>query len=181
VTLEKLQYLIYELGRRLQLKEVHVIGSAAIAATVPTPPEGELTATRDVDVIPPNDDERAMDAIDLYMGEGSALDEATGYYAHGVSSKTPQYAPRNWKQRTVDVATRTAVGHCMDMHDLVVSKLGAGREKDLRFAGELAKLGLLKRETLLERLESVDCPDELRKLIAERIAGLPYVAAKQTP
>lgn len=179
MTLDKLRYLLYEVGRRLKLKEVHVIGSAAIAATLPAPPEGELTATRDVDIIPPNDDQRLMDSIDLLMGEGSLLDEKTGYYAHGVSSETPTYAPRDWKSRTVDVSTSTTVGHCMDLHDLVVSKLGAGRDKDLALARELAKLGHLKRETLVERLALVDCPDAVRELMAARIAALPYTEAKR--
>jgi hypothetical protein len=90
MTLENLRFLIYEVGRRLQFKEVYIIGSAAIAATVPNPPEGELTATRDVDVIPPGDTESLMDQIDQFMGEGSAFDEQRGYYAQGVSSKTPE-------------------------------------------------------------------------------------------
>lgn len=109
MTLETLRFLIYEIGRRLKVREFYVIGSAAIAATLPTPPEGELTATRDADVIPFGDDQLLIDKIDLYMGEGSPLDESSGYYAHGVSSDTPKYAPRDWKTRTVEVSTSTAV------------------------------------------------------------------------
>jgi hypothetical protein len=170
VTLETLRFLIYEIGRRLKVREFYVIGSAAIAATLPTPPEGELTATRDADVIPFGDDQLLMDKIDLYMGKGSPLDESSGYYAHGVSSETPKYAPRDWRIRTVEVLTSTAVGHCMEPHDIVLSKLGAGREKDLAFARELAKLGHLNRGTLLERLGSVDCPNAVGKIIAALLA-----------
>jgi len=179
VTLEKLRYVLYELGRRLNLTEVYIIGSAAIAATLPTPPEGELTATRDVDVIPPNDDQRLIDKIDLFMGEGSSFDEDSGYYAHGVSSETPEYAPRDWKSRTVDVSTATIVGHCMDLHDLVISKLAVGREKDLALARTVAKLGHLNRETLLERLALIDCSDKRRALTADRIAALPYAQSHE--
>jgi len=175
MTLETLRYFIYELGRRLKLREVYVIGSAALAATLPDPPAGELTATRDVDFIPPNDDQRTRDKIDLFMGEGSQVDQQTGHYAQGVSSETPKYAPRDWKSRAVAVPTATAVGRCMDLHDLVISKLGAGRDKDLDFARALAQLGVLRRETLLERLPLVDCSDTLREIIASRIAALPYV------
>jgi hypothetical protein len=171
VTLENLRFLIYEVGRRLELKEVYIIGSAAIAATVPNPPEGELTATRDVDVIPPGDAESLMDQIDLFLGEGSAFDEQRGYYAQGVSSKTPAYAPRNWQSRTIPVQTQTAVGRCMELNDLAVSKLGAGRDKDLAFVKQLADLGHINRETLLERLTSVECSEEMRALIAARIAA----------
>ena len=45
------QHVILEVGRRFNLKEVFIIGSAAILATMPEPPEGALTMTRDVDII----------------------------------------------------------------------------------------------------------------------------------
>ena len=138
---------------------------------MPNPPEGELTATRDVDVIPPGDTESLMDQIDQFMGEGSDFDEQRGYYAQGVSSKTPAYAPRNWKSRTIRVQTQTAVGLCMEINDLALSKLGAGRDKDLAFVKQLADWGHVNREMLLERLTLVDCPEEMRALIAARIAA----------
>jgi hypothetical protein len=54
----QLQHIILEIGERFALTEVFVIGSSAILAVLPDPPEGILTATRDVDIIPPNGDER---------------------------------------------------------------------------------------------------------------------------
>jgi hypothetical protein len=58
----ELQHIILEVGARFALREVFVIGSSAILAVMPDPPEGALTATRDVDIIPPNDeDERIAD------------------------------------------------------------------------------------------------------------------------
>jgi hypothetical protein len=50
-----LQHGNFEIGRRFDIQEFHIIGSAAILAALPNPPDGALTATRDVDVIPPND------------------------------------------------------------------------------------------------------------------------------
>ena len=94
----ELQHVILEVGRRFNLKEVFIIGSAAILATMPEPPEGALTMTRDVDIIPPgDDDERLADQISFVLGEASPFDEEYGYHAQGVSSKTPTYAPRNWQ------------------------------------------------------------------------------------
>ena len=60
----------------------------------------------------------------------------------------------------------------MEANDLVLSKLGAGREKDLVFARSAAQLGLLQREELLRRLEDVACSEEDRRLIKARIAAL---------
>lgn len=60
----------------------------------------------------------------------------------------------------------------MEPHDLVLSKLGAGREKDLEFARDVALLELIRRDELLARLESVSCTDEHRRQITARVDAL---------
>jgi hypothetical protein len=65
----QLQHVIFEIGRRFDLAAVHIVGSAAILAALPDPPEGALTATPDVDVIPPQDDERMADRIPFVHGD----------------------------------------------------------------------------------------------------------------
>lgn len=168
----QLQHVIFEIGERFDLGEFHIVGSAAILAVLPNPPEGALTATRDVDVIPPHDDERMADRISFVLGEASDFDIEHGYYAQGVTSRTPKYAPNGWMTRAVPVRVGKYTGWCMDAHDLVISKLGAGREKDLDFARSAASLGLLEREELLRRLPQVACSDEHRRLIEARIDAL---------
>ena len=93
----QLQHVILEIGRRFDLSDFHIVGSAAILAVLPNPPEGALTATRDVDVVPPQDDERMADRISVVLGEASEFDLEHGYYAQGVTSMTPRYAPSGWK------------------------------------------------------------------------------------
>jgi len=168
----QLQHVIHEIGRRFDLSDFYIVGSAAILAVLPNPPEGALTATRDVDVIPPNDDERLGDRISFVLGEASEFDLEHGYYAQGVTSKTPRYAPANWMARAVPVRVEKHTGWCMEAHDLVLSKLGAGREKDIDFAKSAAALGLLQRDELLRRLPDVVCSDEHRRLIEARISAL---------
>lgn len=63
-------------------------------------------------------------------------------------------------------------GWCMQAHNLVLSKMGADREKDLDFAKSAAKLGLLQHEELLRRLQDVPCSEEDRRLIEARIKAL---------
>ena len=169
---DQLQHVILEIGRRFELTEIYVIGSAAILAVMPDPPEGELTATRDVDVIPPHDEERLADQISFVLGEASDFEAHYGYYAQGVTSETPEYAPLDWKSRTIDVPVAETVGRCMEPHDLILSKLGAGRPKDLSFAQAAANLRLVRRGTLLDRLQHVRCSDQIRKLIAARVSAI---------
>jgi hypothetical protein len=168
----QLQHVIYEIGRRFELTDFHVIGSAAILAQLPEPPEGALTATRDVDVIPPGGDERLADRISFVLGEASDFDAEHGYYAQGVSERTATYAPAGWKGRALPVRVERYTGWCMEAHDLVISKLGAGRDKDLEFARSLAALGLVEQQTLRQRLQEVVCQDEHRRLIEARVTAL---------
>jgi hypothetical protein len=168
----QLQHVIFEIGRRFDIQDFHIIGSAAILAALPNPPKGALTATRDVDVIPPNDDERLADRISFVLGEASDFDIEHGYYAQGVTSRTPTYAPNDWKARALPVRVDQYTGWCMDPHDLVLSKLGAGREKDFDFAHSTARLELVRREELLARLGMVVCSDEQRLQIASRVYAM---------
>jgi hypothetical protein len=168
----QLQHVILEIGRRFDLFDFHIVGSAAILGVLPNPPEGALTATRDVDVIPPRDDEQMADRISFVLGEASDFDLEYGYYAQGVTSATPRYAPRGWKTRAVPIRVQKYTGWCMEAHDLVLSKLGAGREKDLDFAKSAAKLGLLRHEELRRRLQDVPCSEDEHRLIEARIAAL---------
>jgi hypothetical protein len=57
----------------------------------------------------------------------------------------------------------------MDVHDLALSKYGAGREKDLEFTRALARVGATKREVLQSRLADVETTDTHRAQIAARI------------
>jgi len=168
----QLQHVILEIGRRFDLSDFHIVGSAAILAVLPNPPEGALTATRDVDVVPPQDDERMADRISFVLGEASEFDLEHGYYAQGVTSMTPRYASSAWKARAVPIRVEKYTGWCMEAHDLVLSKLGAGRQKDIDFARSAAELGLLQREELLRRLQEVNCSDEHRRQIVARINAL---------
>jgi len=169
----ELQHIVLEVGERFALTEVFIIDSSAILAVLPDPPEGVLTATRDVDIIPLNDkDERIADQISFIIGEASPFDIEYGYHAQGASLKTPTYAPHGWQRRTISVPVGKIVAHCMEPHDVVVSKLGAGREKDLDFAREAATLGLVVQSVLLARLPLVSTTAEHSRLIAARISAL---------
>lgn len=169
----QLEHVILEIGRRNDLEYFFIVGSAAILAFLPDPPEGALTATRDVDVIPPEDDDALADRLSWVLGEGSEFEIEHGYYVQGVSWSTPAFAPSGWHLRACPIQVDNRyTGLCMEPHDLVLSKLGAGREKDIDFARAVAELGLVETETLRHRLQSVDAADELRELIVQRIDGL---------
>jgi hypothetical protein len=170
----KLQLIIYEVGRRLQLKSFHVIGSAAVFGSLPLSADAVLTRTQDVDVaFGPSGDlaaEELATRIDWLIGEGSDFDIEYGVHGQGVSLDTATFAPAGWTDRCIPVDVEGYRGLCMELHDLALSKYGAGREKDLEFTRVLAEMDAVDYATLMARLPDVRCDRAIMALIKARIA-----------
>jgi hypothetical protein len=149
--------------------EIVVIGSQAILGQFPSPPP-ELCVSVEADVYPKNKPEHA-DLIDGSIGELSPFHSTFGYYAQGVAPETA-ILPAGWESRLVPVrsaATHGATGWCLEVHDLVLSKYAAGREKDLEFAAAAARHALVDRDELLRRLATMPVDATLRLLTEQRI------------
>ena len=107
-------------------------------------------------------------------GRGAPFHETFGYYAHGVARETA-LLPRGWEERLVRVAnvnTGGGAGLCLEAHDLAVSNLAAGREKDLEFVRAMARRGLVAVATLRERLTVTPLRAEVRELCEARLRTL---------
>lgn len=89
-----------------------------------------------------------------------------------MSPETPQYAPVGWEARTIRVQVDRYSALCMEPHDLVIAKLGAGREKDLEFARAVVAIDIVRRDELLARVSAVAAPDAHRELIRSRVRAL---------
>ncbi|MEO6503688.1 MAG: DUF6036 family nucleotidyltransferase [Jatrophihabitantaceae bacterium] len=146
----------------LAVDEVLVLGSQAILATRP---ENELpdhaTRSREADIAALHDpDESLSHLLSGVLGEDSVFDHVNGYYVDGVGASTA-LLPLHWQQRAIRlesysvVREQTVVGVCPEANDLCVSKLCALREKDLDFVSALLQAGIVSRETLRDRLDTV--------------------------
>jgi hypothetical protein len=157
-----------------------VIGSQAILATygeelLPS----EATVSVEVDIAFGDDPtESKSDQVDEAIGEGSLFHQTYAYYAQGVSVSTA-VLPSGWEERVVIYARSDAEpsrARCIDAHDLVVSKLVAGREKDVDFASALIAAKLVNVDTLLKRAELLPGPGAVRRRVSAsviRCAGRP--------
>jgi hypothetical protein len=166
----ELEHLIRVAADITQDDEIIVIGSQALLAQFPDAPP-TLRVSVEADLYPKNHPERA-DLIDGSVGEASPFHAMYGYYAQGVGEETA-VLPRGWRERLVPIRndnTRGATGWCLEVHDLAVAKTVAGREKDLEFLREVVRHGLVKGDTLRERLAETDLDDTRRQLAAGRIA-----------
>ncbi|MFI4990174.1 MAG: DUF6036 family nucleotidyltransferase [Solirubrobacterales bacterium] len=146
--------------------EFVVIGSQAILGSFAQPPEA-LLQSLEADIYPLRDPASA-DAIDGALGDGSQFHVAYGYYAHGVGPETAR-APKGWQKRLVRreiprrvASTRSPVAWCLEVHDLILSKCVADRERDWEYAAEALTAGLVDADVLMARVTDLPVDDGLR-------------------
>lgn len=167
MTREQLEHVIRAAAANADTDEVVVVGSQAILGSIASPAQKVLVRSMEADVFPLKHPERSI-LIDGAIGEKSVFHETFGYYAHGVAPETV-VLPAGWRERLVPVRnenTRGCTGWCLELHDLAVSKLAAGREKDIEFLHGMVQEGLIERPVLIERLQAVEFASEEAKNVA---------------
>lgn len=150
--------------------ELIVVGSQAVLAQFPDAPE-EMLRSDEADIYPKNKPER-WELIDGSIGELSTFHDTFGYYAQGVQEGVA-LLPNGWKERLIPLsnpATRGAIGLCLELHDLLISKYVANREKDRRYCRAAAEAGLAKKHILIERLTDTDLDAAKREMVEAHIA-----------
>jgi hypothetical protein len=134
--------------------EIMVIGSQSILGSVAEPPAA-LVESMEADIYPMQRPELA-ELIEGAIGEGSPFHNLFGYYAQGVGPETA-VLPTGWQARLVKIQnpnTDLKVGYCLDPHDLAISKLAAGREKDWPFVAEMIRHGFVDIDKLISLTDS---------------------------
>lgn len=152
--------------------ELVVVGSQAVLGQFPNAPD-ELLVSIEADVFSLRDPADS-DLIDGSIGEGSPFHQTFGYYAHGVGAGTA-VLPAGWRDRVVPVRnenTGSGTGLCLEVHDLAVSKLVAGREKDLSFVSGLLRHQMVEMATVEQRLTATPIAAERRELCLARLHRL---------
>jgi hypothetical protein len=163
MTREQLEHLIRAAAVIADDDSIVVIGSQAILGQFPEAPDS-MRVSVEADLYPLHNPERA-EVIEGSIGELSPFHETFGYYAQGVGEETARL-PQGWKERLIVVQnenTRGAKGLCLEVHDLLVSKIIAGREKDYAFLREAARHRMADPETLLRRLATVEVDPAVRE------------------
>jgi hypothetical protein len=172
----ELEHLVAAAAEVTGQDEFVVIGSQAILGTYGQPPDSMLRSL-EADIYPLRDPDSA-DAIDGALGDGSQFHLAYGYYAHGVGPETVK-APKGWQERLVRreiprrvASKRSPVAWCLEVHDLVLSKCVAGRERDWEYAAEALKAGLVDPDVLLSRVPDLSVAADLRAHVEKMLRGI---------
>ncbi|CAG1007978.1 hypothetical protein PHYC_03503 [Phycisphaerales bacterium] len=151
-------------------REFVVIGSQAILGQFPDAPR-ELLYSMEADLFSMRDATTA-ELIEGTIGEESPFHETFGYHAHGVGEESATL-PQGWKDRLIPVRTpEGATGWCLEVHDLAISKLIAGREKDVQFLSALIKHRLADPGLLRARLDATTAIPEIKAAASSRLARI---------
>jgi hypothetical protein len=126
-----------------------IIGSQAVHAYCQRPP-AEVLLSQECDLYPRTYPQTAA-LLDRELGRNSPFARRHGFYVDVV---TPEIAclPEGWEKRLKQFRIGRISAHCLEIHDLLASKLAAGRLKDLELAGAALKLRLARVATLRARL-----------------------------
>jgi hypothetical protein len=143
MTLEQFDHICRAAAAVAGVKKIYVFGANAIIPwlaelghPIPLP---DFAPSRELDVS--TGDEKLDTNIDGALGEFSSFDMTFSVYANGVNLSSFQ-APVNWQRRS-GKRTEPVTGVEIIVphpHDLIISKLAAGRPKDFDFAVSVARL-----------------------------------------
>jgi hypothetical protein len=183
---KELEHIIRAAGEIVKVQKIIILGSQAVLAQFPDlseliePEDSELSLrvqnreillrSIEADIVIPDSIEKT-EIVEGAIGELSSFHDTFGYYAQGVDLTTSKL-PGGWENRLVEICnenTNGISGLCLEIHDLMISKLYAGRKKDIEFFKAAVNLDLLSRENLMERLHRTSMSDKRRNIIQNYI------------
>jgi hypothetical protein len=143
------------------VSEVVVVGSQAVLGQFPDAPR-ELRVSAEADIY----SEARPDASEelLAIGAGSRFHDQFGFFVDGVDPATA-LLPEGWRERAIRVQnenTRGFVGVCPEIHDLAISKLARGEDKDTDYVGALLYHRLARLRRLAALLQELQIDEGLR-------------------
>lgn len=169
MTREQLEHIIRAACTIADDTDVIVIGSQAVLGQYPSAP-AELLVSIEADVYPRNHPERA-ELIEGAIGELSMFHETFGYYADGVAPETATL-PTGWEGRLFAIRNAGTLGNTgwtLEIHDLLISKYVANREKDRDYIRVALANRLAEPEILRQRLATTELAPAVRERIERQI------------
>lgn len=167
-----LEHLICAAGAITGSRRVVVIGSQAILGQFPFEAPEWAVMSMEADLLP-IDAPGTADLLTGTIGELSAFHDSFGYYGDGVSIDTA-VLPDDWESRLVEIKNENTNGYaglCLEIHDLLISKYVAGREKDRSFCRAVVDAGLVDMQILRNRLASTALEDSRCESIEATISA----------
>lgn len=169
MTREELEHLIRACADVTDQYEFMIVGSQSILGSVPNPEE-IFTMSAEADIYPRYAPEKS-EWIEGAIGEGSQFHQTHGYYAQGVGPETA-ILPNGWSNRLHRVQnanTNGRIAYCLDVADLFMSKVAAGRDKDREFCMALLTYGYVQSDHMLSLVADMPLDKEVQSRLRATI------------
>lgn len=144
-------------------KEFILFGSQTVHAITNAPPV-EVLMSRECDVWL-NEEPLIQELLKKELGAESPFQEAKGFYLDSVPPDLPM-VPLQWQQRLYDWMIGDIRIRCLEIHDLIVSKLAAGRLKDYEFIAAVLTSKLARADEVVRRIQTFPDPHLQAVLLA---------------
>ena len=129
--------------------EFFLLGSQAVHGSCRRPP-AEVLLSQECDLYPKGSP-LAGDVLATKLGRGSRFARAHGFYVDIVSPEIANL-PTGWELRVQHLTVGPVTALCLEINDLVLSKLSAGRVKDFEFVSALVRRKLVRPATIRRRI-----------------------------
>ena len=156
-----------------------IVGSQAIFAITEYPPE-IVRKSVECDYLLLKEFAKLRPNLTEKLGIFSQYQQETGFYADILGLATV-VLPVGWEKRLVELKNENGekIALCVEIHDVAVSKLMAGREKDFEFLQSAFLSDYLETEILFERLRLIwDSP--FSEALLSRLQKLTKKIGKET-
>jgi hypothetical protein len=179
VTRDNLDHLLRAAGELTGHKRFVLVGSNAIFAWRQAVPE-EMAISREADLFASDvSDEEAEQVSDMLenIGHLSTFDDTHGYYVDGVGPHTA-VLPSDWRDRSKvysSPGTQGVVAIVPHPEDIALSKLCAGREKDLDWVSAARDAGFIDLAQVSTRVAKLPNRTQIERnhilALIERLRG----------
>lgn len=146
-------------------REFVIVGSQAALAQLRRLP-GSMASSLEIDIYPRQHPEK-WELIDGALGRDSDFDATFKYHADGIGPETAKL-PADWEARSIRFQAGDVTAIAPEINDLAVSKLVAGRHKDLAWIETGLRSGLINPDRVAAQIRNVSGLAEEQYVTAER-------------
>jgi hypothetical protein len=149
-------------------RELIIFGSQTVHALTGAPP-AEVLLSVECDIWLYEEPEVAS-RLGTELGKDSSHAKTAGVYADPLPPDLPM-VPAGWQQRLVTYRIGEVTARCLEIHDLIVTKLAAGRLKAYEFIAAVLMAKLALADEVVHRIRTFRDPHLEAMLLARlRIA-----------
>ena len=124
----------------------------------------EVLVSEECDVLAKDGSER-LSVIESPLGKGSAYHRSTGVFVDAVQPELI-LLPQGWQSRLKPIRLDTVTVWALDVNDLIISKLNAGRLKDYEFISAMLRTKLAQFDEVVRLIQTFPEPHQQAVLLA---------------